>query len=134
MLRLCTLLRLANMESDKKSPASTKSRHLLRADMKRSNESTDKADAAFNVFLCPFDVPDIDQLYILSSGQPATEDIAREVLNNDELGAIAMRETIRDRIVEERVDYLLTAETAQMQDSRRNEYRSEDKNIGHYNH
>ena len=64
----------------------------------RSQKFTLRAIEAIQSFLSPFEVDSQDKLVILSSGQAATDEIAKDVLRAEEVGKNARDAFIEDRL------------------------------------
>lgn len=73
-------------------------RDLRQSEIKRSKKHTASAMEAVESFLNPFAVENQDKLYILSSGQAATEDIAINVIRADGAGKEARDSFIENRL------------------------------------
>ena len=72
---------------------------LRPAEVKKSEKRVIKAMESITSFLNPFDVPDADKLYCISSGVPATAEIERDLLSADTSGKHAKEVFITDRLV-----------------------------------
>ena len=74
-------------------------------EVKKTEESVQKARDAMCNFLNPYDVDTKDQLLILSSGAAATSEVERDVLNAEILGQRARDAFLQSRLKGE-VDFL----------------------------
>ena len=77
-------------------------RDLSTSEIKKSEKYTSSTMEAIESFLNPFTIGNKDKLYILSSGQAATEDIAKDVLRADDVGKEARNAFIENRLKQNR--------------------------------
>ena len=70
-----------------------------------SEKETCSAVAAILNFINPFNVEDKDTLFCLSSGSPATDDVASDLLGTDEVGEKACRTFVEERLIMKITDF-----------------------------
>ena len=93
MLELCGLI------DDPECPKAGKHRELEQAEIRKSEEAVQKVICTIHNFMNPFDVPDKDHLYSLSSGAPASPEVERDVLCAEKIGKEAKEEFVRERFL-----------------------------------
>ena len=91
-----SMLNMADMQQSSENDH----RDLRPSEINRSEKHTESAIEAIQSFLNPFAVDNQDKLYILSSGQAATDDIAKDVLRADDVG-----NGDRDNFIENRLKH-----------------------------
>ena len=85
-------------------------RHLSQAALKRSSDRCSRMIEAFASFMNPFDEkidgnPELSGLYVLSSGEKASDEIARSVISADKEGQERRDSFIAERLVHRTVDF-----------------------------
>jgi hypothetical protein len=75
------------------------------AEIVRSERRISRAVAAVTDFNNPFSLPDKDKLYCLSSGAPASELVANDVMRAEEIGLQTKEEFILKRLEKKEIDF-----------------------------
>lgn len=88
------MLNMADMQPSERH----EHRDMRLTEIVRSQRNTEKAIAAVQSFINPFEVYIKDKLLILSSGQATTDDIEQDVLRADQVGKAAHGAFIEDRL------------------------------------
>ena len=94
MLELCGLI------DDPECPKGGNHRELEQAEIRKSEEAAQKVICTIHNFMNPFDVPDKDHLYSLSSGDPASPEVERDVLCAEMIGKETKEEFVRERFLD----------------------------------
>ena len=89
-------LSMADMLTE--SRGTKKHKDLRPAEVKNREKMVNRATGAVKTFLNPFDVPDKQKLYCVSSGAPADVSVERDVLGAEQIGKDAKEKFIRDRL------------------------------------
>ena len=87
------------------STESSLHKELQPSQIKNSEHGTKKVVEAFNNFTNPFSTEIMDEVFCLSSGKPAPQDIKTDVLRADDCGRAAMETFIKERMVEKSVPF-----------------------------
>ena len=80
------------------SKGSRKHKDLRPAEVRKSEQKVQRTIDAVNSFINPFDVPDKEKLYSLSSGAFASPEITEDVMRSDRAGTEAKEKFIRERL------------------------------------
>jgi hypothetical protein len=78
-----------------------------KGDTKKSENEVSRVKAAFENFINPFKQSSggKDVLYCISSGQPASDEVQRDLLNYEKSGEVAVQQFITDRLVTKKVKF-----------------------------
>ena len=79
--------------------SSLKHHDVRPSEIERTEKYVTKASEAFNCFNNPFQMPDDGKLYNISSGAPASDDVARDVLTAEVTGRKAKEDFIDSRLM-----------------------------------
>ena len=91
--------------ADMSSTESSLHKELQPSQIKNSEHDTKKVVEAFNNFTNPFSTEIMDEVFCLSSGKPAPQDVKTDVLRADDCGRAAMETFIKERMVEKSVPF-----------------------------
>ena len=86
----------ADMKAD--SQGCGRHKDLGRTEIQRSERRVSRTIDAINSFTSPFDVPDHEKLYCISSGVPATLPIEKDIMRAEDAGRQAKEAFIADRL------------------------------------
>ena len=86
----------ADMQSE--SQGGRQHKDLRRAEVQKSEKRVEKTMAAIQSFMNPFNVPDEDKLYCISSGVPAPASVEKDMMAAESLGKQAKEAFITERL------------------------------------
>ncbi len=75
------------------------------SEIAKSERAVQQVVTAFQNFLNPFNIESGDHLYCISSGRPATNAVATDLLSVDSIGQAAYRNFIEERFVQKSVSF-----------------------------
>ena len=80
-------------------------KELQPSEIKNSEHDTKKVLDAFINFTNPFSIYVMDEVFCLSSGEPAPSDVKTDILRADECGRTAIETFIKERLVDKSVTF-----------------------------